>query len=367
MRLALKALLGNSRRSLHVVVISSLSIVIIFFCFSVTGGFLNQIEGLIEGYSATDIFVVMEEGQGLLESRVSDSLQNQFSENVTVSPVVYLRANLSAPNGLGVIDIWGIDPVSFSSVRGGIRSSAYIEKGSYVGQSVASKYGMKNGDTILLNSDGSEFSFQVIGIYRTGTNYDGGVLLSYSDSRTLHSGIAESFSFIELKVDSPSQFISELEPKTFEGLTVTPGLAMTSYIQAVSVEIYENLTILSVVISFLAFVSITRTMNIIVVESEPEFKVLRSLGVSNLGIFALIISDSLILCLAGGILGLIVSVIATNTILLTLFTVFRTGYILPHFNWDLGIQFIAVSVLVGATGGVLPALRGVRTQSIVLE
>ena len=367
MRLALKALLGNSRRSLHVVVISCLSVVIIFFCFSVTGGFLNQIEGLIEGYSATDIFVVMEDGKGLYESRVSESLQKQFSENVTVSPVVYLRTNISAPNGLGVIDVWGIDPVSFSSVRGGIRSSAYVEKGTYVGYMVASKYGLKNGDTVQLKSIKGDYTFQVIGIYRTGTNYDGGILLSHSDSRIIRSEIPGAISFLELKVDSPSQFLSELDLETFDGLSVTPALAMTGYIQAVSVEIYENLTILSLVITFLSFVSITRTMNIIVVESEAEFKVLRSLGVSNRGIFALIISDSLILCLVGGILGLVVSVIATNTILLTLFTVFRTGYILPHFNWELGLQFIAVSILVGIIGGVLPALRGVRTQSIVLE
>ena len=367
MRLALKALLGNSRRSLHVVVISCLSVIIIFFCFSVTGGFLNQIEGLIEGYSATDIFVVMEENQNLIESKVNDSLLSQFSENVTVSPVVYLRANISAPNGRGIVDVWGIDPVSFSSVRGGIRSSAYIEKGAYVGYMFASKYGVKNGDTIQISSPDGEHSFELIGVYRTRSNYDGGILLSHSDSRIFRSDIPSSLSFIELKVDSPSQFIFELDPEAFDGLTVTPGLAMTGYIHAVSVEIYENLTILSLVITFLSFVSITRTMNIIVVESEPEFKVLRALGVSNLGIFALIIFDSLILCLAGGILGLIMSVIATNTILLTLFTVFRTGYILPHFDWDLGVMFIAVSIFVGAIGGILPALRGVRTQSIVLE
>jgi ABC-type lipoprotein release transport system permease subunit len=366
MRLALKALLGNSRRSLHVVVISGLSVVIIFFCFSVTGGFLNQITGLIEGYSATDIFVVMEEGQSLSESRIDESLQSHFTENITVSPVVYLRTDISAPNGRGIIDVWGIDPTSFSSVRGGIRSSAYTENGAYVGYIIARKFGVKIGDTIQVTSPGGELSFQVIGIYRIGTNYDGGVLVSHSVSRILRP-MDGYYSFLELKVDSPSQFISEFNDDTFDGLTITPGLAMTGYVHAVSIEIYENLTILSLIITFLAFVSITRTLTIIVVESEPEFRVLRSLGVSNRGIFALIIWDSMILCLTGGILGIVVSVIATNTILLTLFTVFRTGYILPYFNWSLGGQLIAVSILVGVIGGMIPALRGVRTQSIVLE
>ncbi|MFQ6053831.1 MAG: ABC transporter permease, partial [Candidatus Bathyarchaeia archaeon] len=200
------------------------------------------------------------------------------------------------------------------------------------------------------------------GLFETGSSYDEGLLVSLECARALRPEMASSYSLVELRVedmDALDETISELRGD-LKGAEAFPGIAAKRFASLFSLDITEDLRVLTLVIFFLALIAVYHSMHMVVRESEWELRILRSLGATRLGLVNIIILDSILFCLLGGIIGVILGAVVSNSASIALTVVYRTKYIPPAFSLSSTLNYIFYSVIVGLVGGAIPAYRGSR-------
>ncbi|MBI4166730.1 MAG: ABC transporter permease, partial [Acidobacteria bacterium] len=105
------------------------------------------------------------------------------------------------------------------------------------------------------------------------------------------------------------------------------------------------------------------TMAQAVEERIPEFAILKTIGFSGRSIMGMVLSESMLLLLLGGVAGL---ALATLTL-----TVVRSlpGYALlipaEPLRADVWLRGLTLAMLMGVIVGALPALRGLRLRILV--
>jgi len=105
-------------------------------------------------------------------------------------------------------------------------------------------------------------------------------------------------------------------------------------------------------------VGILTIMTIAVSERISEIGLLRAVGAERRVIFRLFLGEALALSVAGGLAGVLIGILAIQTI----------GYALPELPVELAWSYIlsafAVSVLIGIAAGVAPAIKAARLEPL---
>jgi len=360
-RLALKAVMANTKRSRHVIITVALSVMIVFSSFSIAEGLFNSFEGLTMGYSATDICTLLEEGKPISESMLEAGIEEDLLNIEAASPIIMAKANIPFKDSAFPVEVWGVDLPSFHTVRRlqikGEAFSSWDE--ALIGSSLATKLGIGSGYELRLVSAYGEARVLLTGVFESSSPYDEGLIVSFACARLLRPEMASSYSLIELKfidVAAPGSTMEELD-KLLEGVDVYPGMAGGRFLLLISAEAKKDLVVLSSVIFSLALIAVYHSMLTIVKESRWELMVLRFLGVTRRGLAEIILLDALILCLAGGVIGLALGELASNAASIAVIVLFKTSYLRPVFSFSTAFSCLALSMLVGLIGGVVPAYR----------
>ena len=110
----------------------------------------------------------------------------------------------------------------------------------------------------------------------------------------------------------------------------------------------------TIVIGFLTLVSAgIGLMNIMLVsvnERTREIGVTKSIGASFKTIFLQFISEAILICLIGGVVGIILGIALGNVVSIFL----KTGFVFPVLWTSLGLFFC---FLIGIIAGIYPAIR----------
>jgi putative ABC transport system permease protein len=95
-------------------------------------------------------------------------------------------------------------------------------------------------------------------------------------------------------------------------------------------------------------------------ERIPEFAVLKTLGFSDLGVLALVLSESVLLCLLAGLTGLVITNIADHY-----FGILLPNYaVLVRMTWPSFAMGLGFAFLTALISGLMPALR-VKRMNVV--
>jgi putative ABC transport system permease protein len=118
------------------------------------------------------------------------------------------------------------------------------------------------------------------------------------------------------------------------------------------------LTALIIVVSGVSiFVSIYNTM----ADRRREIAVMRALGARRTTVFALILTESVLLCVGGGLLGLVLGhglVLAAGP-----FVELRSGILIDPFAFEpIELVLLPVLILLAAAIGVVPGMTAYRTD-----
>jgi len=227
-----------------------------------------------------------------------------------------------------------------------------------VGKRAAEQMGLDVGDTFrLLDSN-----FRVVGIYETGQSFeDIGVVIGLREAQAL-TGKPRQVQFYAINLRDPRQaeaLQAELGaefPDIDFALTSEIAESMSDF--RVMQEMVEQISGLAV---FIGGLGMLNTMLMSVLERTREIGVLRALGWRRRQVLGMILRESLVLGVVGGVCG----------ILLGLGFSWAWGQIpgyfgalKPIFTPSVFLQALVVALVAGGVGGLYPAWRATRMQPV---
>jgi ABC-type antimicrobial peptide transport system permease subunit len=226
------------------------------------------------------------------------------------------------------------------------------------GRMAAEKMGLDVGDTLRM----LDTNFRVVGIYETGQAFeDAGVVIGLREAQTL-TGKPRQVQFYLISLRDPGQAeavrdkLAAAFPEIDFSLTSELDEAMSDF--RVLQDAADQISFLAV---FIGTVGMLNTMLMSVLERTREIGVLRSLGWRRRRVLRMILKESLVLGVLGGVcaipLGLgLGGLIGSAGI--------WGGAIEPAYTPQLFAQAIVVAMVAGVVGGLYPAWRATRLRPV---
>lgn len=252
-------------------------------------------------------------------------------------------------------------------------------RGCIIGRKLAERFGWKVGDTFQLESSippyriGHPFEFVVDGIYDTDqVKYPATDLNSmYFHFNYLYESTGRKISpgWLSESIDDPKHAgrISKAIDAEFMNTDAPTKTETEQAFLAGFVAMAGNLALLlngiGLAVAFTILLVTANTMSIAVRERQQEIAVLKTLGFSSGLVMALILGESLLIGVLGGLFGILVS----GFILRLLPKMPAIGSIVAGFpNFGLSPQTtaigIGVALLLGLAAGLFPAMTGYRAR-----
>lgn len=241
-----------------------------------------------------------------------------------ISPIVFFpttyRNEVQGPMGLGVIpDQYFIANPQLKVEKEAVAAMAQKRTGVLIGSGLVEKYGWKVGDHVPLksmlwaNRDGTNtWQFDVVGTFKPTKSTTGNsvFLINYDyidEGRSAAKGTASFFSF---RIANPGDAaaISNRVDRLFansphETTTSTSAkLAQEQLSQIGDIGFVVNAIAGAVFFSLLFYIGTSMVQS--VRERTPELATLKAMGFSDRAVLALIVVESLLLCLFGALVGL---------------------------------------------------------------
>jgi putative ABC transport system permease protein len=255
------------------------------------------------------------------------------------------------------INLWAVDYGSFEKISGGLD----IVEGRQLSEPLDVVM-----DTVLAGATGTQVGdalpmmgreFRVAGICRAGA---GGRLYARIEDVQEAIGTPDKASFFLIKGTSAleaDRLTQALQDK-FKGYKITPMTQVSKVMQenAVGLQQFKQALIaMAVVVSFLV---VLLAMYTTIIERTREIGILRAIGASQSKVVRLVIAESLLICLAGVIVG----------ILLALAGRYYVPRFFPTLVVSLTREWALIASGLGLFGGLLgslyPALRAARMDPV---
>lgn len=247
-----------------------------------------------------------------------------------------------------------IEGTSLESIQAREISGKHI----ILGSAAADALKKKSGDTLRI----ADSSFRIIGIYSTGDAFeDSGAVLNLKDAQDL-LGKPRQVSLFYIRVKDPAMR-ARLESRVER---LWPDLELDDTGELADKQVFDDFMAGFVwAIAGLAIIlggmGMMNAQLMSVFERTREIGVLRAVGWRQRHILIMILWESVVVCLAGGILGigigyLGVSLVTSSTVMMGM----STASITP----GLIVQTIVVVLVLGILGGLYPAWWASKLQPI---
>ena len=254
---------------------------------------------------------------------------------------------------------------SYEIVSGSVEEFAAARDGALVGASIARRKGWKVGQRLDLTSL-LGIAFEVKGIFFAGNEEQDNTILAdleYVQDQYNARGIANT---IVVKLDPAVK--AEDVAAQIDALplpTRTHSEAEKAFVIAMIEDLGEMMNLSYAVILLtlvVVLVSVVNAVSMSVRDRTPQLGMLRTLGFTRLGILRLVLLESALVALLGGLVG-----VGVAWLVLTLQEVTvqaRTFNLEIALPWQVGALAIGMAAAVGLLGSVLPALRAARLNIV---
>jgi ABC-type antimicrobial peptide transport system permease subunit len=323
-------------------------------------------EGLARGFEqisvspTADITVAQRDAMMVLMSALDEEIGDELAQLPGVDEVTGTVIGIVQMENAPYFFVVGEDPRGFS-----IKHYHLV-----VGQRLAGRRQMLLGAVAAKNfkkSVGDKFRFnnigyRVVGIYETGNTFeDGGAVISLSDAQRAFDR-RNQVSYFNLNVKDPRRIDAlkrEIETRWTDLTAIRSG---ESNEQQELFELYRSLGwflgIFAVLVGGLGMMNATLMS---VFERTREIGVLRALGWRRRRVLGMIVGESLLLALLGGIVGIGLGVGLTLLVRLSpAVASMLEGVLTPA----IFAQALIVALVLGVVGGLYPAWRAVQLAPV---
>jgi len=302
--------------------------------------------------------------------------------------VVYLSETAS-------LSVQGIDPIAWKEM-----TASSLDSGRFLTQSDTNSimigYGVANNvfkEKLLVNTQinvGGK-SFKIVGILQeSGGGFGGGgtdntIFMPVSAARTvIENVIANQFTSIQVKVADPSLvnttsnaidqklLILRHVTENTKDFSIMSSQSLQQTISTVTNTLSLFLTGIAAISLLVGAIGIANTMFMSVLERTRQIGVLKALGTTNSEVTLLYLTESSIMGLIGGLMGIFLGFIASGIVSELGVRLlggggargFGGGSSIAVISPNLILFSIGFSVLIGALSGLLPARRAARLQPV---
>jgi len=248
--------------------------------------------------------------------------------------------------------------------------------GAVVGAALAEKYGWKIGDTIPLQATifptkgSNDWSFKLVGIFKVTDSKRRGeenqLYFRWDYFDHANDFVKNRVGWFMVKLADPNQ--STQVAKAIDAISEnsdheTKTQSEQAFNQAFVKQFADIGLIVTAIMAAVFFTLLLLTGNTMaqaVRERIPELAVLKTIGFSNRSVLMLVLAESILLIVLGGVIGmgiatlLVAGVAAASGGMIQLDTV-------PPETWAMGL---ALMLLIGLAVGLLPALRAMRLNIV---
>ncbi|SHJ09557.1 putative ABC transport system permease protein [Malonomonas rubra DSM 5091] len=270
----------------------------------------------------------------------------------------------------GKIDlIYGVDMAALSAIKPGWQIDGKTptqENEVLLGYEVAQHEKLQPGDTLRTTEDGRTLIVGGI-VNLTGSQDDAFVYLPIETAQALldHPSAATA---IGVKVDDPSKMVEIIESLSaaVPGIQiVTMGEVMNSISNLAASAKALSLSIVLIAI-LISAVGVMNSILMAVFERTQEIGMMRAVGASRFDIFRIILEETTIIALVGGLIGIFLSVLGSR--LIETFVRSVVPYVpsgeLISFDPKIAAGSVLFIFIIGIAAGVYPAWKAAKINPI---
>ena len=303
--------------------------------------------------SDADLMVAQKDAMMVLFSKVDESISAELKQIPGVVEVTGTVTNIVQMADVPYFLVSGEDTRGFSMAHYRIIAGSPLSrrKQILIGKLAADTFGKDVGEAFRLEGA----TYRVAGIYETGTNMeDGGAVMSLSDAQRLFDQRYQ-VSYFNLRVHDKTRINAikvEIEER-WPQLAASRSGEQTR--QTEMFDMYRSfgfyMGIFAVLVGSLGMMNSTLMS---VFERTREIGVLRAIGWRRRRVIAMIIGESMIVALLGGVVGIVLGVGLTE---LTKLSPAVSSMLEGVFTVDIFLQALGLSVGLGIISGLYPAWR----------
>lgn len=274
-----------------------------------------------------------------------------------------------------------VDPVTYFDVYSrdldiapdALQAFARERTAAVVGEKLAQKWGWKVGDRIPIGSNifsqksgGTSWDVTIAGIVKgkseaIDTNF---LLLQFDYFDETRSFGKDTVGWIVLQTRSPAD--NDRVAKAIDAMFANSSAETSTdtekaFGKAFAAQ-FGNIALIVVLVVGAAFVTILmivgNTMALTIRERTREIGVLKTLGFSGARILRMVLGESILLALLGGIPGLVIAALVTMALRTSLANVAPSFAVSP----DIALMGIGLMIALGVITGIIPALNAMRLK-----
>jgi putative ABC transport system permease protein len=258
------------------------------------------------------------------------------------------------------VNLWAVDYPSFSRISGGLsfvlgQENRPLENPGdlAVDTMLSETTGLRLGDTVeMLNTQ-----FKVAGVFKAGA---GGRFYARLQDIQEAVGASDKASFflVEGVPGQDPEALAKRLLETFKGHKITPMTQVSRLMRENTIglrEFKQALTGMAVIISFMV---VLLAMYTAIIERTREIGILRAIGASQGRVVQFVIGESLLICIAGVVVGIGLALAGRWTLV----HVFPTQAVQLTQEWALIASSLGIAG--GVLGSVYPALRAARMDPV---
>ncbi len=372
---SLRTLTANKGRLLLTLLGISVGVAAVIITVTISSVGKTMLNREIDGLGMGGLSVTLNDHQAPLTEKELDNIKNMPFVS-TASPLVFETTSIHFKDKYLPVYLWGIDQNAEGSISLSLVYGRFFNAGDIASDSktcivdekfALTNYGTENitGKEILINSGNTSDKYEVVGIIKTGSgllqNVMGSVIpdFIYIPYSTMQRNMASN-NFTQIVVRTYDENYDSESKQLSERLS-----AFSSYKDAYAVSnlsrqkesLNSIIEIFSVVLSLIGGISLIvagmNIMNVMLVavrERTREIGIKKAIGASRSMIVAEFLTESAVISLSGGIIGIILGNAAVMT----------GGYILgltiqPEMNiiW----LMLIFSLVIGTIFGLYPAIK----------
>ena len=301
---------------------------------------------------------------------VADVMREPEVDRVTP----YLMAAVFDPNkgeSGGISGYFGVEPKSFSAMKSTFKfrqGKWFADENAFeavMGYEAAELEQREVGDMILMPD--KNVKFKVVGIIeRTGTQDDGTIFIPLKTAQKIFDRSGEITTIgIKLKKGADSGRLEEKLYKLPDVQVVSLSQVKDTIMSLISTAKVMVLSI-AIIAILIAMVGVINTILTSVWERFQEIGILKTIGAMPGDIFQLIWIETLILCAAGGILGVVLALIlarATDLLIRRLLP-YAPGGGLVMIDLNLVLTTLVAILGIGLLSGLYPAWKAGKIRPL---
>ena len=362
----IKNLLRRKIRTLLTVLGIAIGVAAIIGLGALANGLKAGYGSMIKG-SKADLVLSQPNAMDISYSTVDEELGKKLLEAPEVSEVSAMVQGFTEAENQPFFFVFGYPTNSFIMPRFQIIAGAGLDsrqattahgKPVMLGSAASEVLKKSVGDTLRLTGS----VYRIIGIYQTGDAFeDSGAVMNLKDAQELLGRQRQvSLFYIRLKETAMRErFLARVE-RQWPDFSVS-GIQEFSEKQSMTDMLEGFVWGIGTLAIVIGGVGMMNAQLMAIMERTREIGVLRAVGWSSQRVLWMILMESILVCLLGGLIGisvgyLIISNLSKSTTVLGV----NTGNV----TQDLLVQTMAIVLVLGLVGGLYPAWRASRLQPV---